>query len=576
MPHHSEIELLVPCKDYQTAFLLKCDLFDHSLSFSHFSFENAVESTVRRIRMIDEEIHAQTRDQIPQEVFHAQQTPLHVPSYFPSFTTQEQNKCIANNIDDSYNDLFISHDLPSCSMSMDDLCNAIPMLTSCQKNALFIIADKAEEGKPYYVFISGSGGVGKSYLTRIIIALLQHKYPVLAGSSPVLVCAPTGTAARNIRGSTIHSLSKIPVDTYLNYEPLHGNILNELRITFLPVSTIIIDEISMVSSSMLTYISRRLSEITLNDNVFGGMSIIAVGDLFQLRPIYGRFVFHNRLLWQLFRPVFLDENIRQANDQFYSRLLNRARLGILLQSDIVALKKRIIDIKSNDVLRALHVYPTRSAVTTYNAFRQSHLAEEQCAIKADHYFSSDDVNPSDVVPSEYIPNDDRDAGNLPSTLICSVNTRIMLIRNIMTDTGLVNGAMGVITSITYRDNHVDAIHVRFDDATVGGVLIIPGQHDSIPINKVVHEYRFRGRRIIRQAFPLVPCWACTVHKVQGMSLNQIVLDIGSSVFADGMTYVGLSRVTHLDGLYLTCLNLKKIKAPDDVLDENKRLRDLLQ
>ena len=146
--------------------------------------------------------------------------------------------------------------------------------------------------KSYYGFISGGAGVGKSYLTKLIICYIGKNFPLVPGYSPI--CAPTGTAARNMHGQTIHS--KIPVMQYLDYEGLHPQSLNNLRITFSGVSTIIIDEISMVSSAMLTFISRRLNEITDNDAPFGGLSLIAVGDLFQLRPVKGSFIFKNEIL----------------------------------------------------------------------------------------------------------------------------------------------------------------------------------------------------------------------------------------------------------------------------------------
>lgn len=98
----------------------------------------------------------------------------------------------------------------------------------------------------------------------------------------------------------------------------------------------------MVSSEMFSFISRRLSEIKNNNNVFGGCNIIVIGDFFQLRPVKGSFCFKNMLIWQLFDSIFLTENVRQKNDHVYSALLNRARIGYPSDEDILLLKTILV------------------------------------------------------------------------------------------------------------------------------------------------------------------------------------------------------------------------------------------
>ena len=115
--------------------------------------------------------------------------------------------------------------------------------------------------------------------------------------------------------------------------------------------------------------------------------------------------------------------------------------------------------------------------------------------------------------------------------------------------------------------------VLFDDASVGLVKGSVG-HEPIAIELFSSSFIFHGRSVVRQAFPLVPCWACTIHKVQGMTFEKVVADLGCSVFESGMAYVALSRVTSLDGLYLINLRIEVIKADDSVLEENKRLLKL--
>lgn len=97
-----------------------------------------------------------------------------------------------------------------------------------------------------------------------------------------------------------------------------------MRKQFQDVHTVVIDKISMVSQELLMFISRRLSEIKNNDGVFGGSNMIVVGDFYQFK---GSFGFKNELLWHLFHPIFLTENVRQISDTSYSGLLNRIRIG---------------------------------------------------------------------------------------------------------------------------------------------------------------------------------------------------------------------------------------------------------
>ena len=281
-----------------------------------------------------------------------------------------------------------------------------------------------------HLFITGEAGVGKSFVTKMLIAYMQLFTASVVGSSPVVVCAPTGTAARNIHGMTIQSLLKIPVSNYIRYEQISAQMLSKLQRDFKSVHTIIIDEISMISDKMLTYISRRLSEIKNNRNAFGNMNVIVVGE-FQLRPINGKFEFKNTLLWQLFIPIFLRENMRQSGDVHYAELLNRARIGLLNDDDISDLVGRQT-FCSDEIMHYLHIFPLRDNVHSFNSFMQSHLGAPLYTIEAIHFVASQDVIAGGEVLKRYIPSDNKDAGGLEKTLILTVGSRVMLIRNIYT------------------------------------------------------------------------------------------------------------------------------------------------
>ena len=147
----------------------------------------------------------------------------------------------------------------------------------------------------------------------------------------------------------------------------------------------------------------------------------------------------------------------------------------------------------------------------------------------------------------------------------------MLIRNIFTQDGLVNGAIGTVAQLEINMNKVVAIHVLFDDPTIGRMTTKSNIHSKIPIYKIKHTFHFQSRSIVRETFPIVLCWARSIHKVQGMTFNTITIDIGTSVFQSGMPYVALSRVKSSTGLRIIALNLDKIGPREDVFEEYNRL-----
>ena len=146
------------------------------------------------------------------------------------------------------------------------------------------------------------------------------------------------------------------------------------------------------------------------------------------------------------------------------------------------------------------------------------VLETTYSIEARHNFSQSDFgNKEDEITDDLIPEDDRDAGGLPRILTISKGTRIMLIRNIFTKEGLVNGAMGFVedVSLNKETNEPNVVYVKFDDENIGKILQDSTQDNSIPIEPICQEFHYNGRSIVREQFPLILSWACTIHKLQG-------------------------------------------------------------
>ena len=445
LPHRSDTELQAPYETAADAFYGKEHFMDKSMRFTHFSFAADIEAAINRITFFREEVQAvaaaesQTNTNLQNN--HVDDSDaqndldgldIEAGNECYSYEDNRRSKCDITTDDHNLvvqacDDNYVLHGI-HCRMSTGAIAKAVLGFTDCQKRVYDVI-DKhyklletgSQNLKYLHIFISGAGGVGKSFLVNIIISRLEHSH-VIPDCMPVKVCAPTGTAARNIKGRTIHSLLKIPVTRYNNYVPLHPQALQVLRVEFHGVHTLVIDEISMVSDMMLTIISRRLAEIFDNNSPFGGINVIVVGDIFQLRPVLGKPVFTNALLWHTFVPYFLVQNVRQSSDESYGRLLNRARVGIILPCDIEALKSRLIDIENEDKPDVLHIYPRRAQVKSYNEFRQSQLHHTVVEIAAEHFYGTHDAECGKEVDKEYIP-DDRHAGNLMNNLNTGVGSR---------------------------------------------------------------------------------------------------------------------------------------------------------
>ena len=212
--------------------------------------------------------------------------------------------------------------------------------------------------KPFYAFLSGGGGVGKSHLIKSIYQAALKYYNSRAGQDfrrvQILLLAPTGKAAYLIKGNTIHSALGIPASQSLkNYKPLDSGRLNTMRCELGAQKLILLDEVSMVGNTV--QLNNCLKDLKGSKEDFGGVSIITLGDLFQLKPVMDGYVFtdvqclnsYNILapnLWRKYFKMFeLDEIIRQRESKMFAEILNRLREGNHTASDLQKLKERCID-----------------------------------------------------------------------------------------------------------------------------------------------------------------------------------------------------------------------------------------
>ncbi|GES92249.1 Pif1-like helicase domain-containing protein [Rhizophagus clarus] len=337
------------------------------------------------------------------------------------------------------------------------------------------------DGKYYpYFLITGSAGTGKSFLTHILLKKFEKR-----GLS-YLVLAPTSVAAQNIGGFTIHSALKIHA-TKGGFQTLAFNdkILKE---NLKKLKILIIDEISMVSSELFDYLSNMFSKLHSNSLPFGGISVIVLGNLFQLPPVSGNYVFQSPV-WKLFYPLFLREAKRQAEDPQYYSLLEEARFGNITES-------------------------------TYNILYQKETAEQintqicnTLSVKNDKFlilYSKDLINgkEQDHESSEYLM---KYKTNLPSVVKLQIGCRVMFLNNKYIKKQICNGTIGIVTDI---NKEKETVRVAF--CVNRGIA-------SIEVGLEQAYFNINGMPACRIQFPLQNAFALTVHKTQSITLPQIGL-----------------------------------------------------
>ncbi len=388
-----------------------------------------------------------------------------------------------------------------------------------------------------------------------------------------MVAAPTGLAAKNINGKTLHNLLTLPVQNMSNYsytqdaEPLHDKAVQKKRQELQGKRFLIVDEISMVGAGMLAVINQRLCQIFQCDDIFGGIHVLFAGDFLQLPPVKDRMAFENDLFEEL-DPIFLTNNMRQKEDRPWCELLDRMSIGNMTEEDMKTLESRMRTDEELDQISAdMSLYPTTKEVKLHNVNEQNKLNEDFIKIIATDRYGVNDEAAGHLVDISNLPKKDQDCGGLFKELCISIQSKVMLIRNLID--GLVNGSLGYVEYIEIDEtNSTLHIYVKFDDENSGLAMQDPNYDNAIPIKKIDAEFLFKGRFITRTQFPIIPAWSLTIHKAQGQSLKSAIISV-ENVFAPGQAYVAFSRVQTLNGVYIKG-NFKKGKVGSFITSQKAR------
>jgi ATP-dependent exoDNAse (exonuclease V) alpha subunit len=395
------------------------------------------------------------------------------------------------------------------------------------------------------LFITGKAGTGKSTLIDYFRNTTKKKTVILA---------PTGLAAINVRGQTIHSFFHLAprfVDPNQNPQVSNSRIYRD-------VDTIIIDEISMVRADIFDRIDKFLRTNGKDKSLpFGGIQIIVVGDLFQLPPIVTReeqYVFNqfyespyffssNAFTASGFSVIELTHIFRQK-DEKYIMLLNKIRIGKVSTSDLEMINERIVVKDYEKVRRDYITLATTNSVV--NAINDSELN------KIDQPLFTYTANVEGNFPTE--------ERILPVELQLKLKkgARVIFVKN---DKGRrwVNGTSGIIAELSQ-----DTIKVKLDEEGFHTIVTV----DIEEWENIKYEYDEDSGKVepvvlgkLKQ-YPLKLAWSITIHKSQGMTFSKANIDFSKSPFAHGQAYVALSRCRTIEGMVIT----KKIYPNDVIVD----------
>ena len=454
--------------------------------------------------------------------------------------------------------------------------------------------------EPVYAFLTGGAGVGKSVVIRALYQSLFRILNLKDGENPddkrILLCAYMGFAAFNISGQTICSaFHRKMYQKGTNH--LAADELNTFRIKYRHLKIIIIDEISMVGNMTLSFIDTRLQQLMGTKEVFGGLSVIAVGDLYQLKPV-GDYLISldlkkgasslGRNLWkELFTMYELVDIMRQKDDLAFAQLLNRLRLNEMTEEDKQKLQTRVVDRETGDYPKdALHLFAQNYYVDQHNDTILSQLPGEKYVISCHDSVVSANI-PANRHQSliDKLPKDYGQTGQLKKSLTVVVGMIVVHTANVDVEDGLTNGATGVVKHIDFRwmegTNRPSIIWVLFDDPRVGRATREKNRKfynssihaDWTPVFETQRTFIHNYKTFQRSQFPVTPASGKSVWKAEGATVDKVVVDLSQKETRKipHIHYVAFSRVKKLEDLYILNMNEAAMALDDDVNIEMKRL-----
>jgi ATP-dependent DNA helicase PIF1 len=401
------------------------------------------------------------------------------------------------------------------------------------------------------VLITGSAGVGKSYCVSSFKEWIQDNELL-----KIAVTSTTGASALLIGGITIHSWAGIGHGKDPIYELIKKiRFWKKYRVRWKETNVLIIDEISMMDPELFDKLNQIGKAIRGNPKPFGGMQIVLVGDFCQLKPVQkgskgkkiATFCFEAKCWDDTVDNVFhFTEIIRQKNKQF-QETLNHLRMGLCTPQDRELLESRVGVDPQNEKIVPTKLYSHRISVKRINRCSLHKLKTQGNETKK--YTASIQIENENISKLT-----EKQQGRYvrminsycqgENVLELAIGSQVMLIANLDLERGYANGSRGVVTSFSEEGPIVDFKNGK---------------------EEIIREWEWKlnledeNVSIIKLQIPLILADACTIHKIQGSTLDYVEVDL-SSVFECGQSYTALSRVRELEGLFIKKINYQKIRV----------------
>jgi ATP-dependent DNA helicase PIF1 len=433
--------------------------------------------------------------------------------------------------------------------------------------------DKFRQGEN--IFITGPGGTGKTQLIREFLAESLRK------KRKIQICSLTGCSAvlLNCGAKTIHSWSGIKLAKGEKEKIIQGVLTNRKALRqWKTTQILIIDEVSMMSRKIFEILNEIGKRVRYSSAPFGGIQVVFTGDFFQLPPVGSssepeteQFCFESEQWLEVFsweNHVELETIFRQSDREFIDVLM-KARRGEMDEPSIQVLRNRLqvkYDPAKNNGCVPTKLFPIRSKVDRVNQtmfekidddeYHLEVLKKTNCridmesgkALGADVLYVCDRLTDKErEYELEYLLN------NCPCarTLLLKRGSAVLCTVNLDMEQGICNGSQGIIMDILEKDGTVLPI-VKFSNGVVKTISPHFWQSEEFPC-------------VMIGQYPLILAWAMTIHKMQGVTLDMGEMDIGNSIFEYGQSYVALSRIRSLNGVYLSAFEPDKIRANPKVL-----------